>query len=131
AYVRREHAVAHHASRNDAAGGNNGAHGSAGASCLGEHKLGRRVLALVSAYGPVFVVQVEHRRHGNDVHVRFVVGLQRAYIAPVERFLLVLIDEVERVHTVIVHHSGDDVVVEMMTLRYVVWIVSLHLESSW
>ena len=63
---------------------------------FGKHKLCRRILPLVGADRPLFVVQVEDRRHRHQVHVGFVKCLQCSYVAPVERFFLILIDEVVR-----------------------------------
>ena len=64
--------------------------------------------------GPLFVIEVEDRRHGDDVHVGLVVGLERAHVAPVVSFFLVLIDEVVGEDAVVVDHSGQDVFAEIM-----------------
>ena len=98
----------------------------AGASGFGEHKFRRRILALVGADRPVGVVQVEHRRHRHDVHVGFVVGLQRPHVAPVERFLLVLVDEIVGVNAVLVDHLGQNVFAEVVAGIRIFRILQQH-----
>ena len=53
---------------------------------FGEHELCRRILALVGADGPVLIVEIEDGRDRDQIHVGFVVGFERADVAPVERF---------------------------------------------
>jgi hypothetical protein len=61
---------------------------------FGEYEFCRRQCARNSANGPLVVVQVKHRVHAHQVHMGFVVGVQRAHISPVTYLLLVLIHEV-------------------------------------
>src|ERR1700687_2332065 len=58
-HIRREHAVLHRAPGNDAAGGDYGIERGSGAPRFGEDKLGRRILPLVGADGPLRVIQIE------------------------------------------------------------------------
>ena len=81
---------------------------------LAEDKLGGRVLVGAGAHGPTAVVEVEDRDEAGDVHVGFVVGVQRAYVTPVERLLLVLIDKVVGLHAVATKQLGQDVVTEVV-----------------
>src|SRR5580658_9054537 len=99
----------------DQSAGDDAAIGDDGIECgaltifLREDELGRRVLALVGADGPVVVVEVEDRGDGDDIHVGFVVGLERAHIAPVESFFLVLVEEVVGEDAIVADHLGQDV----------------------
>src|SRR5271157_4696516 len=115
AHIGREHAVAHRAAGDDAAHGHNGVVRLSRTPGIVEHELGRRILSHVGANRPSLIVNVEHWRHRNQVHVGLVIGLQRPDIAPVERFLPVLVDEVERVNLVLAHHARQDVVAEVVT----------------
>src|SRR5215472_3300811 len=114
AHVGRDHAVAYGAAGDDAAGGDDRIERRPRAARFGKHEFGRRVLPLVGANRPVGVVEVEHRRHRDDVHVGIVERFERADVAPVERFLLVLIDEVEGVDTIIIGHARQDVFSEVV-----------------
>ena len=80
-----------------------------------EHELGRRELRLVGAQRPVGVVEVEDGVHLDEVHGRFVVGVQRAHVAPVLRLLLVLVpEEVGENAFALVHQVRDDVLAEVV-----------------
>ena len=68
----------------------------------------------MSTDGPGFVIQVKDRRHRNDVHVGFVVGLERSHIAPVQSFFLILVHKIEGVDAIIVDHLGQDVFAKIM-----------------
>ena len=63
---------------------------------------------------PRFVVEVEDRRYCHHVHVGVEVGVECAYVAPVESFLLVLVDEVEGVDAVLIQQFGQDIVAEVV-----------------
>src|SRR5271170_4149494 len=112
--VGREDGVLNQASGDDAAIGDDGIEGGAHAFFLGEDELGGRVLLLVSADGPVVIVEIEDGGDGDDIHVGFVVGLERAYVAPVESLLLVFIDEVVGEDAVVGDHLGQDVFAEIV-----------------
>ena len=114
AHIGREHAVAHGSAADDAAARYQRIQGSSGATGLGKNKLRRRVLPLMRADRPVLLEQVEHGRDRCDIHIGFVISLKRAYIAPVEGFLAVLIDEVRGINAIIVNHLGEDVVAKIV-----------------
>src|SRR5580692_1526889 len=112
--VGREDGVSDQAAGDDAAVGDDGIERGAHAVFLGKDELGRRVLALVSADGPVVIVEVEDGGDGDDVHVGFVIGLERAYIAPVESFFFVFVDEVVGEDAIVVDHFRQDVFAEIV-----------------
>src|SRR5229473_1873381 len=84
----------------NAAAGDDGATGDDGIECdahalrIGEDKFRRRILVLPGAKRPGGVVQIENGRDADEIHVRFVVGIEGANIAPVESVLGVFVDEV-------------------------------------
>src|SRR6267378_2003847 len=78
----------------NAATGDDGIEGDAHALRIGEDKFCRRILVLPGAERPGSVIKVEDGRDADEVHVRFVVGVEGADIAPVESVLSVFIDEV-------------------------------------
>src|SRR5262249_9747665 len=95
AHIGREYAVTHKAPGENAAGADDGIDGHAGAPGFAEDELGRRILPLFRADGPVTVIQVEHRRDRDQVHVGVIVSLNGPHVAPVLRLLHVLVDEIE------------------------------------
>ena len=68
---------------------------------LREDELGGRLLRDVGADGPALVVEVELRRHRHQVHVGFVVGVERAHVAPVARLLGVEVAEIVGDHAAV------------------------------
>src|SRR5581483_1474562 len=114
AHVRGENAVLDHTAGDDASGGDDGVEGGAAAAGFGENEFSGRILALVGADQPLGVVQVENGGHGNDIHVGFVVGLEGAHVAPVERLFLVLVHEVEGEDAVVVDHLGKNIFAEIV-----------------
>ena len=113
-HVRGEHAIPHHAAGNDAACGNNRIERRAHASRFGEHEFRRRILSLVSANGPVRVIEVEHRRDRNDVHVGLIESLERTDIAPVESLFLVFIHKIKGVDAVLIDHLRQDILAKVV-----------------
>lgn len=107
--IGRENAIFNAAAGDDASIGNDGVEGGASAAGFGEDEFGRGILALMGADGPLFIVEVENRRDGDDVHIGFVVSLDRANVAPIQSFLLVLVDEVVGIDAVVVDHPGQNV----------------------
>ena len=85
-----------------------------GAAGIVEHELGRGILPHMGANRPGSVIHVENRGHRDQVHVDLVIGFQGPHIAPVKRLLPVLVDEVEGVNLVVVHHPGQNVVPEVV-----------------
>ena len=68
------------------------------APLFAEHELRRRQIRLIGADRPVIVVQVEQRIDRDQIDVRFVVGVERADVAPVGVSLAVLVVERKREH---------------------------------
>src|SRR5271166_420189 len=58
---------------------------------------------------------ISFRRHGNDIHVGFIVGLEGAYVAPIEGFFLIFVDEVVGEDAIVIHHLGENVFAEIVT----------------
>ena len=69
--------------------------------------LRRRLGAAVGVHRPAVVVQVEHRVRGDEVHVRRVVGVDRADVAPVPGLPLVLAGHDVGREVVDVGHAGS------------------------
>jgi hypothetical protein len=112
--IGRKDAVAHRTAGDDASGGNERIECLPGASGLLEDEFRRRILALMGTDRLGLVIQIEDRRDRHHVHVGFVIGFERAHVAPVERFLLVLVDEIEGVDPVIVDHLRQDIFPEVV-----------------
>src|SRR5215470_8184238 len=114
AHVRRNNAFSHRASRDDAAVADDRVYGRARSARLAEDEFYRWILALVRADGPFLVVQVKDRRHRDKIHIRFIKSLQSSHVPPVERLLLVLINEIEGINFVLVQNPGKDVLAKIM-----------------
>ena len=80
----------------------------------------------MSTDGPVLVIEVENRRNRHDIHVGFVIRLQRADVAPVERFFLVFIDEVVSVYAVVVHHLRKNIFAEIVARAGILRVLQQH-----
>src|SRR5262249_51046646 len=83
--------------------------GLTGSPLFFEDELGGWILALIRADRPGLVIQIEYRRYGDDIHVGLVIGLERAHVTPVERFLLVLVYEVVSIDAIVVYHFRQNV----------------------
>src|SRR5215470_7683393 len=114
AHVRRNNTFSHCASRDDAAVADNRVYGRARSARLAEHEFYGWILALVRSDGPFLVVQVKDRRYRDKIHVRFIKSFQRSHVPPVERLLLVLINEVEGINFVLVQNPWQDVLAKIM-----------------
>jgi hypothetical protein len=68
----------------------------------------------VGADRPVVIVEIEDGGNGDDIHVGFVVGLEGAYVAPVESFFLVFVDEVVGENAIVVDHLRKNVFAEVV-----------------
>src|SRR5206468_681220 len=73
-----------------------------------------RITADVSPDGPFFVVQIELRINGDEVHIRVKIGIQSANISPVFGILLVHVLEIERVDVCVPNQVRDDVAAEVV-----------------
>ena len=100
AHVVAQHRSLHAAARYDAARRNDRIDRHAHAIRIGEHEFHRRILLLPGAQRPALVVQVEDRRNRDQVHVRFVIRVERANVAPVMRLRLALVLEIVGVHPI-------------------------------
>ena len=83
AHVGKQHRVADHRARNDAAARDHGVDGEAVFAVGVLHKLGRGQLALAGPDGPFGVVDVELGRDRGEVEVGFPEGVDGAHVAPV------------------------------------------------
>ena len=81
---------------------------------IGENKFRGRILLLPSVQRPAFVVQVEDRRNGNQIHVGFVIGLDGADIAPVGFFFFIFIAEIVGEDAMLFDDARDDVLAEIV-----------------
>ncbi len=90
---------------------------SAAAAFVGEDELRRRRLHLVRAQRPLRIVEVELRVDVAEIHVRFVVGVERADVAPVLGVLLVLVGEPVGVDRHARDQRRDDVLAEIVRRR--------------
>src|SRR5690606_24981081 len=107
----------HRAARHYRAQANDAVQGLAAASIgavLGKYELGRRQVGMEGPDWPPLVVQVQLWIDRDQVHVGFVVGVERANVTPVGVVLAVLVTEGERVHPVRVDHRGNDVPPEVV-----------------
>src|SRR5579872_319431 len=114
AHIGRDHRVLHHTAGNDAAIRDNGIERGAHAVLFREDEFCRGILALVGADRPGLIVQIEDRRDRNDIHVGFVVGFERAHVAPVERLFFVFVDKVVGVDAIVVDHFGQNIFAEIV-----------------
>src|SRR4029077_15580801 len=122
ANVRRKDRILDRTSGDDAAIRHDGVERGTHTILLREDEFGRRILALVSADGPLVVVEVEDRRHRDDIHVGFVIGLERAHVAPVERLFFIFVNEVVGEDAIVVDHLGQNVLAKVVAG---VWILSI------
>src|SRR5712664_4354376 len=97
------------AAGDDRASGDDGIEGDAHALRLRKDKFRRRILVLPGAKRPRGIVQVENGRDADEIHVRFVVGVEGADIAPVESVLGVLIHKVIGKDAVLGNDAGNNV----------------------
>ncbi len=81
---------------------------------LRENELRRRHLRHVGPDRPALVVQVEVRNHRHQVHVGFVVGVDRPHVAPVLHRLVVEVDEIVRHHARLPDGLRNDVPAEVV-----------------
>src|SRR3954451_17018461 len=92
---RGKNTVHHTAAGNDRAGAHDRVDGHPhAAALLGEDEVGGRLLRDAGANGPLQVIQVELGNDGDEVHVGFVVGIERADVAPVADLLVVDVAEI-------------------------------------
>src|SRR5580658_8391837 len=102
------------AARNNRAGADDGIERDAHAGGIGENEFGGRILLLPGVQRPAFVVEVEDRRDGDQVHVGFVVGLDGADIAPVGFFLFIFVAKIVGEDAVLFDDARNDVFAEIM-----------------
>src|SRR5260370_19471233 len=100
--------------RDDRATSHNGIERDAHTLRIGENKFCRRILVLPGAQRPRSVVEVENRRHTDEIHVGFVVSVERANIAPVESIFRVVIAEVVSKDAVLRNDARKNVLAKIM-----------------
>src|ERR1700730_1007635 len=110
-----QHGFHHASARNDGASGYNRIQRHAHALGVGENKFRRRILVDPGAQRPGGVIQVENGRNAYQIHVCFVVGVQRSDVAPVQRILAVFVDEVVREHAMLGDDARKNVFAEIVT----------------
>src|SRR5271157_584525 len=98
----------------DGAPGDDGVNGNAHAVLIGKDEFSGGILVLPAAERPMLVVKVENRGNADEVHVGFVVGVERADITPVESLLAVFVDEVIGVDAVLGNDAGKNVLAEIV-----------------
>ena len=86
----------------------------AGAFGIRENEFGGRILLLPGIERPAFVVEVEDRRHGDQIHVGFVVGVDGADVAPVGFFFFIFVAKIVGVDAMIFDQARDDVLAEIV-----------------
>src|SRR5256714_120976 len=114
AHVVADHRWLYVAAGNNRATGNDGIERHAHALRIGEDKLCRGVLVLPGAQRPGTVVQVEDRRHADQIHVGVVVGVQRAHVAPIQSIFAVFIDEVVGKDAMLRNNARKDVLAKVV-----------------
>src|SRR5580692_12992591 len=114
AHVEAENRVHYAAAGNDGARANDGIERDAHARGVGENEFRGRILLLPSVQRPAFVVEVEDRGDGDQVHVGFVVSLDGADIAPVGLFFFVFVAKIVGEDAVLFDDARNDVFAEIM-----------------
>src|SRR5262249_4919534 len=123
-----KHAVQHASAGNDASCADDGIDRYAHAAALfGEDELRRRLLRGAGANGPTVVVQVEDRRHGDQVHVGIVESIERTDVAPVEHLLGVDVVKIVGYHAYTFEIPRDDVAAEIVTG---IWILCVLMQKT-
>src|SRR5438105_11030196 len=104
----------HAAAGDHRAAGDDGIEGHTHALGVGEDEFCGRILMLPGAQRPGAVVQVEDRRHADQIHVGFVVGVDGAHVAPIQSILAVFVDEVVGEDAVLRNDARKDVFAEIV-----------------
>src|SRR5271163_4247034 len=99
---------------NDGARADNGIERDAHAGGIGENKFGGGILLLPGVEGPAFVVKVEDRGDGDQVHVGFVVGLDGTNVAPVRFVFFVFVAKIVGEDAVFFDDARNDVFAEVV-----------------
>ena len=87
---------------------------------LAEDEFWRRQRRVVRADFPRLVVEIELRLDGDEVHIRLVIGVERAHVPPVTGVSGVLIVERKRPDAVRRNDRRDDVLPEIVVLSVIV-----------
>ena len=82
---------------------------------IGENKFRGRVLMDPGTQRPGSVVQVENGRHAHQVHVGFVIGVERADIAPVQSVFAIFVDEIVGEDAMLGNDARENVFAEVVT----------------
>ena len=113
--------------RYDAASGDHGVDRHAAPAVLIQHEFRGRMLRLVGPYRPLMIVDIQLRIEGDELHVRFVKGVDVAHVAPI--ILRARFDIVERVgkYAQPLDRRRDDIPPEVVIARLVGCIVGQQL----
>ena len=114
AHVEADHGSLHTASGNDRAAADDGVQGHAHAVGISKNGFDRRVLLLPGAQRPAFIVEIEDRRHGNQVDIGFVVGVDGADVAPVKRAIAVFVLEIVGKDAIFREDAREDIAAEVV-----------------
>ena len=63
---------------------------------------------------PFLIVEVEYRRHGNQVHVRFVVGVDRPDVTPIEGAIAVFVLEIVGKNAILREDARENITAEVV-----------------
>src|SRR5277367_6422882 len=114
AHIEAEDGFGDASARNNRARANDGIERDAHARGIGENEFGGRILLLPGVQRPAFVIEVEDRGDGDQVHVGFVVGLDGADITPVRFFFFIFVAKIVGVDAMLFDDARDDVLAEIV-----------------
>jgi len=126
------HIVADNGFRNAAAGNdgtcrNDGVHTNAHAVGIAENEFCGRILVLPGAERQALSYRLKTGETADEIHVGFVVGVERADVAPVLRSVAVFVDEIVSKNTVLGDDAGKNVLAEIV-VRF--WIFGVGDEDG-
>src|SRR5277367_1432811 len=119
AHIEAEDGFGDASARNNRARANDGIERDAHAGGIGENEFGGRILLLPGVQRPAFVVEVEDRGDGDQVHIGFVVGLDGADIAPVGFFFFIFVAKIVSEDAMLFDDARNDVFAEVV---FGIWI---------
>ena len=125
----------HGAAGDDRAGRHDGVERLADSTVVLEDELGRRQLGRAREDGPVGVVQVERRLHGDQVHAGVVVAVERADVTPITPFdpcapADVVGIEIVKMGLAALHETRDDIAAHVMAAVRVLRVLPQGVHQS-
>src|SRR5262245_15383777 len=133
AHERAENAALHQAAGDDGTGADHAVHGTAGAvpfAAAAEDEFGWGEVGLEGADGPDFVIEVEERIDGDQVHVGFVIGVERAHVAPVGIGLASFVAKGKGVDLTVLNERRDDVAAKVVAAALTGGILAKLIEQE-